>query len=66
MRSLISEIFFFSDRRLNPALLEFAKIVRSADASPPDAKPEGAGLEAASLGLDRANFNKNYGRHLIV
>ena len=35
----------------DPALLEFAKIVRSADASPPDAKPEGAGLEAASLGF---------------
>ncbi len=35
----------------DPALLEFAKIVRSADASPPDAKPEGAGLEAAALGF---------------
>ena len=35
----------------DPALLEFAKIVRSADASPPDPKPEGAGLEAAALGF---------------
>ena len=35
----------------DPALLEFAKIVRSADASPPEAKPEGAGLEAAALGF---------------
>lgn len=35
----------------DPALLELAKIVRSADASPPDAKPEGAGLEAAALGF---------------
>lgn len=35
----------------DPALLEFAKIVRSADSSPPDAKPEGAGLEAAALGF---------------
>jgi hypothetical protein len=35
----------------DPALLELAKIVRSADATPPDAKPEGAGLEAAALGF---------------
>ena len=35
----------------DPSLLEFAKIVRSADSSPPDAKPEGAGLEAAALGF---------------
>jgi hypothetical protein len=35
----------------DPALLEMAKIVRSADASPPDAVPEGAGLEAAALGF---------------
>jgi hypothetical protein len=35
----------------DPALLELAKIVRSADANPPDAKPEGAGLEAAALGF---------------
>ena len=35
----------------DPALLEFAKIVRSADSSPPDTKPEGAGLEAAALGF---------------
>ncbi|MHB8372793.1 MAG: chromate resistance protein ChrB domain-containing protein [Thermoplasmataceae archaeon] len=37
----------------DPALLEFAKIVRSADAEPPDAKPEGPGLEAAALGFRR-------------
>ena len=35
----------------DPALLEMAKIVRSADSSPPDAVPEGAGLEAAALGF---------------
>jgi len=35
----------------DPALLELAKIVRSADAEPPDAVPEGAGLEAAALGF---------------
>jgi hypothetical protein len=35
----------------DPALLELAKIVRSADAEPPDARPEGAGLEAAALGF---------------
>ncbi|MEM0155826.1 MAG: chromate resistance protein [Thermoplasmataceae archaeon] len=35
----------------DPALLELAKIVRSADAEPPDAKPEGVGLEAAALGF---------------
>ena len=35
----------------DPALLELAKIVRSADATPPDAVPEGAGLEAAALGF---------------
>ena len=35
----------------DPALLELAKIVRSADAKPVDAKPEGAGLEAAALGF---------------
>ncbi|MGC8645671.1 MAG: chromate resistance protein ChrB domain-containing protein [Thermoplasmata archaeon] len=35
----------------DPALLELAKIVRSADARPPDAVPEGAGLEAAALGF---------------
>ena len=33
------------------ALLELAKIVRSADAEPPDPVPEGAGLEAAALGF---------------
>ncbi len=31
--------------------LELAKIVRSADANPPDAMPEGTGLEAAALGF---------------
>lgn len=35
----------------DPALLELAKIVRSADAEPPDSKPEGVGLEAAALGF---------------
>ncbi len=35
----------------DPALLELAKIVRSADAEPPDSVPEGAGLEAAALGF---------------
>ena len=35
----------------DPALLELAKIVRSADAEPPDAKPEGPGLEAAAFGF---------------
>jgi len=35
----------------DPALLELAKIVRSADSEPPDARPEGAGLEAAALGF---------------
>lgn len=34
-----------------PALLELAKIVRSADSKPPDPVPEGAGLEAAALGF---------------
>ncbi len=37
----------------DPALLELARIVRSADAEPPDAVPEGAGLEAAALGFRR-------------
>ncbi|QRF75437.1 hypothetical protein Thermo_00937 [Thermoplasmatales archaeon] len=35
----------------DPALLEFAKIVRGADANIPDAPPESAGLEAAALGF---------------
>ncbi len=35
----------------DPALLELARIVRSADAEPPDPAPEGAGLEAAALGF---------------
>lgn len=35
----------------DPALLELAKIVRSADAEPPDARAEGVGLEAAALGF---------------
>ena len=35
----------------DPALLEFAKIVRGADANNPDAPPESAGLEAAALGF---------------
>lgn len=35
----------------DPALLELARIVRSADAEPPDSRPEGAGLEAAALGF---------------
>jgi hypothetical protein len=34
-----------------PALLEFAKIVRGADANIPDAPPESIGLEAAALGF---------------
>ena len=38
-------------RLKDPALLEFAKIVRSADAEPPDSKAEGPGLEAAALGF---------------
>jgi hypothetical protein len=33
------------------ALLEFARIVRGADANMPDAPPESAGLEAAALGF---------------
>jgi len=35
----------------DPALLEFAKIVRGADANIPDAPPESIGLEAAALGF---------------
>ena len=35
----------------DPALLEFAKIVRGADASIPDAPHESPGLEAAALGF---------------
>jgi hypothetical protein len=35
----------------DPALLEFAKIVRGADADIPDAPSESAGLEAAALGF---------------
>jgi hypothetical protein len=35
----------------DPALLEFARIVRGADANMPDAPPESAGLEAAALGF---------------
>jgi hypothetical protein len=35
----------------DPALLEFARIVRGADADIPDAPPESAGLEAAALGF---------------
>ncbi len=35
----------------DPALDALAKIVRAADAEPPDAAPEGAGLEAAALGF---------------
>lgn len=35
----------------DPALLEFAKIVRGADANIPDAPAESAGLEAAALGF---------------
>ncbi|MCL4328234.1 MAG: chromate resistance protein [Candidatus Thermoplasmatota archaeon] len=37
----------------DPALLQLAKIVRSADAEPPDARKEGAGLEAAAMGFRR-------------
>ena len=35
----------------DPALLEFARIVRGADADIPDAPPESPGLEAAALGF---------------
>jgi hypothetical protein len=35
----------------DPALLEFAKIVRGADANIPDAPSESIGLEAAALGF---------------
>jgi hypothetical protein len=35
----------------DPALLEFARIVRGADANIPDAPPESQGLEAAALGF---------------
>jgi hypothetical protein len=35
----------------DPALLELAKIVRTADAEPADAVVEGAGLEAAAMGF---------------
>lgn len=35
----------------DPALLEFAKVVRGADADIPDAPKESAGLEAAALGF---------------
>ena len=35
----------------DPALLEFAKIVRGADANIPDAPSESPGLEAAALGF---------------
>jgi hypothetical protein len=39
------------------ALHELAKIVRAADAEPPDAPPEGAGLEAAALGFRKIAKN---------
>ena len=35
----------------DPALLDLAEIVRSADAAPRKRRPEGAGLEAAALGF---------------
>ena len=35
----------------DPTLLEFARIVRGADADMPDAPPESPGLEAAALGF---------------
>ncbi len=35
----------------DPALLEFARIVRGADANIPDVPPESQGLEAAALGF---------------
>lgn len=35
----------------DPALLEFARIVRGADSNMPDAPAESAGLEAAALGF---------------
>lgn len=41
----------------DPALSELAKIVRSADASPPDPAPEGAGLEAAANGFRQITKN---------
>ena len=41
----------------DPALQYLAKIVRAADSSPPDAVPEGAGLEAAALGFRQMTKN---------
>ncbi|MEM0128306.1 MAG: chromate resistance protein [Thermoplasmatales archaeon] len=50
----------------DPALLELAKIVRSADVTLPDPEPEGAGLEAAAIGFrlisadDRENMKLQF------
>jgi len=44
---------------LDPALLDMAEIVRSADAAPRKPRPEGAGLEAMALGF-RANAKDDF------
>jgi hypothetical protein len=43
----------------DPALLDMAEIVRSADAAPRKPRPEGAGLEAMALGF-RANARDDF------
>ncbi len=43
----------------DPALLDMAQIVRTADAAPKSPRPEGAGLEALALGF-RTNAKDDY------
>lgn len=43
----------------DPALLDMAEIVRSADAAPRNPRPEGAGLEAMALGF-RVNAKDDF------
>lgn len=46
-------------RLTDPALLDMAEIVRTADAAPRNPRPEGAGLEAMALGF-RANAKDDH------
>ncbi len=46
-------------RLTDPALLDLAEIVRTADAAPRTRRPEGAGLEAMALGF-RANAKDDF------
>ena len=46
-------------RLTDPALLDMAEIVRSADAAPRSPRPEGAGLEAIALGF-RTNAKDDF------